>query len=93
MLNGYKIVAICLSRIYDTPIIEFVSELNERLGKQGYKIFLYQINKDFAWDEKYQGSEAYVFELIDYSVVDTVVIMDETIKSRTLSENIIKKFS
>ncbi len=91
MLNGYKIIALCLSRIYDAPIVEFVSALNEKLIKHGYRIFLYHISKDFLWNEEYDESETMIFELMDYSVIDTIVVMDETIKSKALVKHIISK--
>lgn len=89
MLNGYKIIALCLSRIQDAPNIDFVSELNEKLTEQGYRIFLFHISTDLYWNENNENSEVLVFELIDYSIVDTIIIMDEKIKDKAVSERII----
>lgn len=89
MLNGYKIIALCLSRIQDATSISFVSELNRVLSESGYRLFLYHISTDLYWSECIEDSEALVYELIDYSIVDTVIIMDEKIKNRFLAEHII----
>ena len=89
MLNGYKIIALCLSAIQDASSISFITELNDKLSKQGYRIFIYHMSTDMAWNDNMKDSETLVFDLIDYSVVDTVVIMDEKIKSRTVTAHII----
>lgn len=89
MLNGYKIIALCLSRIQDATSISFVSKLNEALSELGYRLFLYHISTDLYWSERAGDSEMLVYELIDYAVVDTVMIMDEKIKNRILVEHII----
>lgn len=89
MLKGYKIIALCLSRIQDASSIDFVSELNEKLSKLGYKIFLFHISTDLYWSENNEDSEIMVYELIDYSIVDTIVIMDEKIKDCSLSKHLI----
>ncbi|MCF2643334.1 MAG: hypothetical protein PUB46_04520 [Lachnospiraceae bacterium] len=89
MLKWYKIIALCLSRIQDASSIDFVSELNEKLSKLGYKIFLFHISTDLYWSENNEDSEIMVYELIDYSIVDTIVIMDEKIKDCSLSKHLI----
>ncbi|MDE7323514.1 MAG: GGDEF domain-containing protein [Lachnospiraceae bacterium] len=89
MLKGYKIIALCLSAIQDASNICFISELNDVLCKHGYRIFLYHMSTDMGWCDNVRDSETLVFNLIDYSIVDTVVIMDEKIKSRTVTEHII----
>lgn len=89
MLNGYKIIALCLSRIQDATSIDFVSELNDKLIEQGYRIFLFHISTDLYWNEKNEDSEVLVFELIDYSIIDTIIIMDEKIKDKSVTERMI----
>lgn len=90
MHKGYKIVAVCLAAIQDASNICFISELNEVLCGLGYRIFLYHMSTDMGWSNHARDSETLVFDLIDYSVVDAVVIMDEKIKSRSVTEHIIR---
>lgn len=89
MLKGYKIIALCLAAIQDASSISFITELNDKLNKQGYRLFIYNMSTDMAWSDNIKDSETLVFDLIDYSIVDMVVIMDEKIKSRTVTEYII----
>lgn len=89
MLNNYKIIALCLSGIQEAVNIEFLSELNSGLSNLGYRIFVYDIGTDLYWNETNDDSQTLVFELIDYAVVDAVIIMDEKIKDRLVSHHII----
>lgn len=89
MLNNYKIIALCLSGIQEAVNIEFLSELNSGLSNLGYRIFVYDIGTDLYWNETNDDSQTLVFELIDYAVVDVVIIMDEKIKDRLVSQHII----
>lgn len=89
MLHGYKIIAVCLAGIQDSACVDFVTQLNKELSPKGYRIFVYHISTDLDWNEKNEDSESLVFELIDYSVVDAVIIMDEKIKDTILVERII----
>lgn len=89
MLHGYKIIAVCLAGIQDSACVDFVTQLNKELSPKGYRIFVYHISTDLDWNEKNEDSESLVFELIDYSIVDAVIIMDEKIKDTVLVERIV----
>ena len=89
MLNGYKIIALCLSRIQDTTIIDFVSQLHSRLMEHGYRMFIFRMETDSDWDDKNIDSGMHIFERIDYSIIDAIIIMDEKIKNRTIAKQMI----
>lgn len=89
MLKGYKIIALCLASMQDASSISFITEMNDVLSRLGYRIFVYHMSTDMSWSDNIKDSETLVFDLIDYSVVDTVVIMDEKIKSRAVTDHII----
>ena len=89
MLYGYKIIALCLSRIQDATSIDFVSQLHERLIEHGYRMFVFHVGTDSDWDERNIDSSMHIFERIDYAIVDAVIIMDEKIKNRMISEQVI----
>ena len=89
MINGKKIIALCTSRIYDPQQHSYIKNLNEQLKKLDMCLFIYALNMDLYWNENLPHSEAGIFELIPYDRVDAVVIMDEKIKSKTVSKSII----
>ncbi len=91
MLNGQKIITLCISRLYDNEHHRFVMQLNEKLRKMNAVLWIYHVNTDLYWNEKNLHAEASVFDLIDFSITDAVILMDEKIKSRTVAEKVISR--
>ena len=89
MINGRKLIALCTSRVYDPQIHGYIVRLNELLKKERYSILIFAINSDIYWEEDRQATERYVFDLIPYSFIDAVIIMDEKIKSHKIARKII----
>lgn len=91
LLNDKKIIALCTSRIYDAQNHKFISEFNEELRKHGMYLLIFTLNTDLYWNDRAVHPEKYVYDIIPYEILDAVVIMDEKIKSRSVSEKIIGK--
>lgn len=89
MLLGKKIIALCTSRIGDSSTFEFVKELNDLLVANNCRLFVYHLSSDYCWLEDYMAVDSAVFDLIDYSIIDGLVLMDEKIKNPELVEGII----
>lgn len=59
------------------------------MAERGYRIFVFHAATDSDWDEKNIDTSMHIYERIDYSVTDIIIIMDEKIKNRTLSNQLI----
>ncbi len=92
MINGKNIIAVCTSRIYDNQLHTFLEELNKFLLKYNCRVMIYALNCDLYWREE-EVPETYVFDIIPYDRLECLILMDEKIKSRTVSERIISKAS
>ncbi len=86
-----KRIALATSRIYDPQTFSFIANLNETLKVHDCALLVFAINSDIYWDESLLTAEAYVYNLIPYDDIDLVIIMDEKIKSHTVSDEIISK--
>ncbi|MCR5147952.1 MAG: GGDEF domain-containing protein [Eubacterium sp.] len=92
MLNNKRLIALCTSRIYDPQIHGFIETLNEKLRSSNCaSLLVFTINSDIYWDEDYISSETYVFDLLPFDELDCVIIMDEKIKSHTVTKRIISR--
>lgn len=91
MQEKNKLVALCTSRVYEPQIHGFIVKLNELLRKKGYSLLIFAINSDIYWEEDRQATEKYVFDLIPYEEIDSVIIMDEKIKSHKIANKIIDR--
>ncbi|MCR5625445.1 MAG: substrate-binding domain-containing protein [Lachnospiraceae bacterium] len=91
MIGNYKVIAVCISKVHDTSCFEFVTKLNQKINGENYRLFIYNLCNDLSWSEDKQNIEAAVFDLIDYSITDAVVIMNEKIRNKEVTQEIIKK--
>ena len=91
MIGEYKIVALCISRIQEAFSHDFVISFGEVLRNNGYRLFVYNACSDLENDESRNIGQKFTFDLIDYSVIDALVVYEERIKNRMISDEIIAK--
>lgn len=91
MIGNSKIVALCTARINDGTTQELVEELNRRLVAIGGRLLIYHLCSDYHWVEDYMNADSAIFDLIDYDTVDAVVLMDEKLKNKDVSKEILHK--
>ncbi|MGN0648970.1 MAG: GGDEF domain-containing protein [Oscillospiraceae bacterium] len=89
MIGEYKIIALCLSKIHDSTSHELTVELNKAVSKFGYRVFVYNTCSDLYWNTVEETGEASVFELMDFSIIDAVVIFDDRLKNKSVLNKII----
>ena len=91
MINGQKIISLCISRLHDVENFRFVNELHKCIQNKDYCLFVYDITADLYWKENNLRAETSVFDLIDFSRTDILIIMDEKIKSKTVVDKLLKR--
>lgn len=87
MFNGKKIIAVCIPRVFDPAAFEYLQLLNQCAVSSGYALFVYQSNTDFGvytTNRRNDIGESYIFDLIDYDIIDGMVIFSELIKDKEL---------
>lgn len=75
MYGGKKIVALCCSKISELKTVELVNELNKQVQSYGYNLVVFHTCSDLYWNTRYEIGESAVFALIDYNIIDAVVIL------------------
>lgn len=91
MIGQYKIVALCIAKIQEDNCKKLIEALTREMGAIGYRLFVYSTDSDLFWNTANEEGEQTVFELIDFSVIDALIIYNERIKSKTLAKKLIKK--
>ncbi len=93
MLHNRKIIALCLTRIGERKKSEFVKYLNEYACNNGYRLLVYNSISDMFW--QYSGAEGdkAVYNLIDFSVVDALVVHSEDFYSEDIAINLMNRAS
>ena len=91
MINEKNMIAVCTSRIHDHQLHSFLKQLNEYLLPYNCRVLIYALNCDLYWREEDDVPESYVFDIIPYDRLECLILMDEKIKSRKVSERIIAR--
>lgn len=89
--NTYKIIGICLSAIHNGYTKDIVLAVCEHAQKQGFKVLIFNSFQDLYYDNGYCMGEASIFDLVNPSMLDALVILPETIKNMDASLSIVEK--
>ena len=91
MVNGRKVIAVCVAKIGDGGSYEYIEQLHDCFASTGYAMMVYNTCSDFYWDRANEQGQKQVFELIDYNVVDAVIIIVSSLFCKDLVEKIISR--
>ncbi|SDA17312.1 diguanylate cyclase (GGDEF) domain-containing protein [Ruminococcus sp. YE71] len=91
MKDGKKVISICTSRIFDAQQHIFLKLLSRKLSAESALVMIFCTNTDLYWEEEKYFPEAAVFEFVPFDITDVLIIMDEKIKSKNVSEELISK--
>ena len=81
MLGKYKMVALCTARIHDDVNHDFITALNTKLTEMGCRLLVFTTCSDLYWGSPSEQGERSIFELINYDILDALVVFSERIKS------------
>lgn len=87
----YKIIGICTSCVQSDYVREIVSSISRKGVKEGYKVLLFNTFCDLYHNISYNHGEASIFDLINYDILDVLIIMPEAIKRDSISNEISKR--
>ena len=88
MFNGRKIIAVCIPKAYEDTSFRYLGALNDYAVKKGYTLFVYQTCRALFGSSQHDSGENYVFELIDYDIIDGLILFSELIKDNELVDRI-----
>ena len=90
MIGSKKIIAVCVARIQDDATSDYITALNDVVSNAGYNVFVYNTSTVVNTDNCYADTEFYVYSLMDYSIIDVVIIHEETIQNEVVIQTIIQ---
>ncbi len=74
MLNGYKLVAVCLTKIQDEITYELIDALYQTVKGSDYRLLLFNSFSDLYNQDIYDQGAKSIYQLINYDLIDAVVI-------------------
>ena len=93
MLNGFKIIGVCISRLESTRHFEFISKLNVLAVNQGFRLFIYHTHSDLYNDSLRCKGEKAIFDVINYDIIDVGLVFEEAFSSKSVVEELIDGFN
>ena len=91
MLCGRKIIALCISGINEMTSFDFIVTLNEKITKLGYTLFVYATATELGDYISSVYGQAAVFELMDFSMIDALIVFGDKIKNENVVDSIIDR--
>lgn len=88
--NGKKVIAICSADNCQEYNINFLKALNEIAKGFPFKILFFSCFSSLFFKEKHDIGESSIFRLINYDIVDAVIMLAETIKDDNIRNTIVK---
>lgn len=89
MLGGYKLIGICITRIEDESCRSFLDAMKRQAEEQHARLLVFNSFLDFYYgNEQEQGAKA-VYELINYDLLDALVIVDQRFFDKELVRHMV----
>lgn len=84
MFNGMRIAALCISRIQEATNHKLITSLSRCMSERGYRLMVFATPSELYWNTIDEQGEKSVFELINYSITDIIIIQAEMLKCSEL---------
>lgn len=91
MLYGKKIIGVCIPRIHTPSANTFIKTLSEAVRPYGYVIFAYTTCSDLYWNNPSETGEKTVFKLLNFDILDILVIMCENFNDSDMITSMIRQ--
>ncbi len=91
LLGDMKIIALCITRIYDDRCVDMIGALNEEIVAHGGRLLIFSTVSDLFFGTHAEQGEAKIFDLMNYSMIDAVIVYDESIKNKDVLASIISR--
>lgn len=91
MVNNYKIMGVCITKVNDQTYSDFINRLHFNALKKGYKLIVFNSFVDFYNNDLFDEGAKSVYDLINFDVIDALVIFDECFYNKDIVKSIISK--
>ncbi|MBQ9384410.1 MAG: EAL domain-containing protein [Ruminiclostridium sp.] len=91
MIGDTKVIGICLTKCEDDLRTNFLSAFHRRAAENGYKLIVFNSLRDLYYNDEHDKGSASIYNIINYDVLDALVILGETIYDETLKNRIINE--
>lgn len=91
MIGKYKIIALCTCRVQDNECHKFINDLHQGILKLGHRLFVYTSCSEIKDGKEQNDGQTPIYDLIDSSFIDAIVIQADRIKNLSVCKKIINR--
>ncbi len=91
MINERKVIGVCLTRIHDTTISNYISKIHSLARKQGYKVLVFNSFVDFYHGDAFDEGAKSVYEIINYDIIDVLVVYSDSFCNKRIVNEIVSR--
>ncbi len=90
MLNGKKVIGLCLTKVHDIRRSDYVNRLHFLAKKVGYKLVIFNSFVDFYRRDAFDEGAKSVYDIINYNIVDALVVLYDSFYNHSVADGIIE---
>lgn len=91
MYKNRKVIGICTAELDQKYHVKLLRRVMKELAAKGYYILVFGSDSDLFYMTESDFGDASIFELLNFELLDNVVIFSETIKQKSILENIVNR--
>ncbi len=78
MINGHKVIGVCVTIVQNRAEADYIDHLRKAAYKCGCKVMVFNSVLDFYVNNTYAEGAKSVYELINFDIIDALVIISDT---------------
>ncbi len=87
--QDYKVIAVCLADINEGYNIPFLEAFNRHAQAHNLKVLYFNSFSALFYMEKHDIGESNIYQLINYNLIDGLVLLSQSIKSQSILQEIL----
>lgn len=91
MYGGFKIIGVCLTKIQQEDTADLLQNLHEIAIQNGYRVVVFNSFLDFYKNDSYDRGAKSIYGMINFDMLDALVIQDECFYDKVLVTELIEK--
>lgn len=91
MINNKRVIGVCITKIHSISYADYTNRLHYIAQKQGYKLIIFNSFVDFFNKDSFDDGARAVFDMINYDVLDALVVHLESFHTKQVGLDIIEK--
>lgn len=91
MLNGIKLVGVCLTKMEDEGRRDLLAALHRRALENGARLLVFNSPLDFYYHDEYDQGAKSIYQIVDMAQLDALVILDQSFYDKAIVRDLIDR--